>query len=81
LLVIYKTTAGVCPAVLKTKMSGFAFQNYERVPGVGDEEYNHNDPMMRAAATEQRTRDYFVSPSLPDHPHTIIHVGVIRFRM
>ena len=41
-------------------MPGFSFQSYERVPGVGDEDYNHNDPLQRAAATEQRTRDYFV---------------------
>ena len=44
----------------------FSFPDYPRVPGVGDEDYNHDDPLMRAAATEQRTRDYFVSLLL-DH--------------
>jgi len=39
----------------------FAFKDYDRVPQTGDEDYNHDDPMMRAAATEQRTRDMFVS--------------------
>merc|ERR1711871_1692918 len=33
----------------------------ERVPGVGDEDYDHSNPLMRAQATEQRTRDYFVA--------------------
>jgi len=39
----------------------FAFPEYERVPGVGDEEYNHADPIMRMRATEQRMRDQFVA--------------------
>merc|ERR1711959_649798 len=38
-----------------------AFPTHERVPGVGDEDYNHNVPLQRVRATEQRTRDYFVA--------------------
>ena len=56
-------------------MPGFSFQSYERVPGVGDEDYNHNDPLQRAAATEQRTRDYFVR-LLPTS--YIIHNNLVR---
>merc|ERR1712070_1345254 len=41
--------------------SGIAERTWERVPAVGDEEYDHNKPLMRVQATEQRVRDYFVA--------------------
>merc|ERR1711966_546832 len=39
----------------------FHFREHDRVPAVGDEDYSHNNPLARAQATEQRTRDYFVA--------------------
>merc|ERR1711966_300976 len=41
-------------------MPGAPHREYERVAAPGDEDYKHDDPIQRRAATEQRTRDYFV---------------------
>merc|ERR1712178_85048 len=39
----------------------FAFRDYDRVTAVGDAEYDHSNPLLRAKATEQRMRDVFVA--------------------